>query len=193
MPPAVRSLLKAYLLPAFLYYLMIAKMRNWGAAGWGPRYLLPWLPILFLAAGTIAYQLWNQSGVRRALLVSLCVVALLLSIPTLLVDHSHAELQPPGVFSTASAYPIPHIAVWENLLIGLHGQPLPARADLGTDEVSKLSTVFPDLLIGRVYQVLAVRSKAAALIVLLFYLSALGFIAYLLWSSVQRQESLTLS
>jgi hypothetical protein len=190
-PSGVRSLLQAYLLPALLYYLMIAKMRNWGAAGWGPRYLLPWLPILFLAAGAIAYRVWNQSGVRRVLLVSLCVLALLLSVPSLLVDHSHAVLLSPDAFSGTAAYPLPHIAVWENLLQGLHGQPLPARADLGTDEVSKLSTVFPDLLIGRVYQVLAGRSKAAADVVVLLYVCALGFITYLLWSSVQRREALT--
>jgi hypothetical protein len=191
MPDVVRALLKAFLPAAFLYYLLMSKLLNWGAAGWGPRYLLPVLPILFLGAGAIAYQLWSQSGVRRLLPVSLCSIALLLSIATLLVDHSHAVLQNPEAFSGTTAYPIPHIAVWENLFTGLRGQALETRPDLGADEVSKLSTVFPDLLVARVYHVLVVRSKAAAEALLLLYVCTLGCTAYLLWSSVNQREALS--
>lgn len=190
MPAVVKSLLRAYLLAVFLYYLLIAKMLNWGAAGWGPRYLLPVLPILFLGAGAVAYELWFQSRVRRLLLTGLCSIALVLSIPTLLVDYSNAALQYPDPFSETTPYPIQHVAVWKNLLTGLHGRPLQARPNVGTAEESKLLMVFPDLLAMRVYAVVAERSKAAAEILLLLYVSAVGYVACLLWFTVGKREAL---
>jgi hypothetical protein len=191
MPAVVKPLLRAYLLPVFLYYLLIAKMLNWGAAGWGPRYLLPMLPILFLVAGAIAYELWSQSRVRRFLLIGLCSIALVLSTPTLLVDYSNAALQYPDPFSETTSYPIQHIAVWKNLLTGIQGRPLQARPNVGTAEESKLLMVFPDLLVMRVYAVVAERSKAAAEILLLLYISTVGYVVYLLWFKVGRREALT--
>jgi hypothetical protein len=190
MPSVVKSLLKAYLLPAFLYYLLIAKMLNWGAAGWGPRYLIPVLPILFLGAGAVAYELWSQPGVRRLLLVGLCLIGLVLSIPTLLVDYSNAVLQYPDPFSETTAYPIEHIAVWKELLTTLHGQAPQVRPNVGTAEESKLLMVFPDLLVMRIYTVLAERSKAIAEILLLLYVGAVGYVTYLLWLTGKR-EALT--
>ena len=191
MPTGLKSLLKAYLPPVFFYYLMIAKMLNWGAAGWGPRYLLPVLPILFLGTAAVAYQLWIESQAQRLLVVSLCSIALLLSLPTLLVDYSNATLQYPDAFSLTTPYPVQHIAVWKNLLAGLRGRPVQARANVGTDEESKLLMAFPDLLVTRAHQVLAGRSTVAARILVGLYVGALGCIAYLLWISVSRAEELT--
>ncbi len=188
-PNVLRSLLKAYLPSVVFYYLMVAKLRNWNAAGWGPRYLLPILPILFLGAGAIAHQLWSQSRVQRFLVGALCLLALLLSIPTLLVDHSNAVLQYPDAFSGTTAYPIQHLAVWKTLLTAVHGRPLPVRPNVGSNEESKLLTVFPDLLVMRAYQVLAERSYAAARILLLLYVGCLGSITYLLWSAVRNREA----
>lgn len=190
MPVVVTSLLRAYLFPVFLYYLMIAKMHNWGAAGWGPRYLLPVLPILFLGAGAIAYQLWCESRARRRMLITLCSIAFLLSIPTLLVDYSNAVLLYPDAFSGTTPYPVQHIAVWKNLVIGLQGRPQQVRPNVGTAEDSKLLMVFPDLLVMRVFEVVAERSKVGAEIFLLLYVSALGYVAYLLWCVAGRRETL---
>lgn len=191
-PAGIKSLLSAYLPSVFLYYLMIAKLLNWGAAGWGPRYLLPVLPVLFLGAGAIAHELRFHSRARRLLLVSLCFIALLLSIPTLLVNYSNAVLQYPDGFSGTTPYPIQQIAAWKNLLAGLHGQTVQARPGSGTDDVSRLSIVFPDLIVTRAYQGLAGRSKAAAELLLLLYFIALGCTAYLLWSSVSEFPKKTL-
>jgi hypothetical protein len=191
MPAIVKSLLKAYLFPVFLYYLLIAKMLNWGAAGWGPRYLVPVLPILFLGAGAIACELWSQSRVRHLLLVGLCSIGLALSVPTLLVDYSNAVLQYPDPFSETTLYPIEHIAVWKSLLTTLKGRPPQVRPNVGTAEESKLLMVFPDLLVMRVYTVLAERSKAIAEVLLLLYVGAIGYVTYLLWYIVGKREALT--
>ena len=191
MPAIVKSLLKAYLLPVFLYYLLIAKMLNWGAAGWGPRYLLPVLPILFLGAGAIAYELWFQSRARRLLLVALCSIGLVLSTPTLLLDYSNAVLQYPDPFSMTTPYPVEHIAVWKNLLTTLHGETPQVRPNVGTAEESKLLMVFPDLLVMRIYAVLSERSKTLAEILLLLYLGAVAIVTYLLLFTVGKREAST--
>ena len=190
MPAGVKALLEAYLPSTVLYYLMISKLHNWGAAGWGPRYLIPVLPILFLGAGPIAHRLWLESRIQRFLLVSLCVIAFLLSLPTLLVNHSNASLQYPDAFDRTAPYPIQQIAVWKNLLAGFQGQTVQARPNLGTDEMSRLAIVFPDLLIMRAYKVLAGRSKLGAQVLLLIYLSLLGCTAYLVWFSLAGVHSL---
>jgi hypothetical protein len=181
-PPVVKSLLTAFLPAVFLYYLTIARLRNWGAAGWGPRYLLPVLPILFLGAASIAFQLWSQSRAQRFFLAALCSIGFLVSIPTLLVDYSNAVLQYHDAFSGTTLHPVQHIAVWKNLNAELHGRPVPVRANVGSEEESKLLTVFPDLLVMRVHQVVANHSKPAAALLLLLYLTALGCTAYLLGS-----------
>jgi hypothetical protein len=190
MPAVVKSLLRAYLLPVFLYYLLIAKMLNWGAAGWGPRYLLPMFPVLFLAVAAIAYRLWSQSRIQRLLLIGLCSIALVLSTPTLLVDYSNAALQYPDPFSETTLYPIQYVAVWKTLLNGLQGRPLQARPNVGTPEESKLLMVFPDMLAMRIHAVVEERSKTAAQILLLLYVSALGYVACLLWFTVDTRETL---
>ena len=46
----LRQLLSIYGAAAACYVLLISKMANWGAFGWGPRYLMPVLPLMFLAA-----------------------------------------------------------------------------------------------------------------------------------------------
>jgi hypothetical protein len=186
LPPAIKSLLTAFLPGAFLYYLMIARLRNWGAAGWGPRYLLPVLPILFLGVAAIAYRLWFQSRMQRLLLITLCCAGFLLSVPTLLVNYSNAVLQSPDAFNGATPYPVQHIAVWKTLNAQLHGRPVKIRADAGSEEEVKLLAAFPDLLVMRLHQVLAGRSKPAAGLLLVFYLAALGCAVFLLWSQCRN-------
>jgi hypothetical protein len=192
LPPAAALLLKAYFPSVFLYYLMIARMSNWGAAGLGPRYLLPVLPILFLGVGAIGYRMWGQSRIQRFALASLCFVSLTLSIPMLLVNHSNSVLrQYPDALTGTTLYPIQHIAVWRDLLNGLRGRPLQTRSNVGTDEETKLLAVFPDMLIMRVHQIVKGHSKIAGETLLLLYLCALSSTIYLIWRSVRGSEELT--
>ena len=59
LPADQRILLIWYGGGAFAYTLLIAKMVNWGAFGWGPRYLLPVLPVVFFAAATAIQYLFH--------------------------------------------------------------------------------------------------------------------------------------
>ena len=57
-----------------------------GGWNWGPRYLLPLIPLLVLSAGV-----WVQatpSRFRRGALLAVCALGVLLNAPAILVDHS---------------------------------------------------------------------------------------------------------
>lgn len=57
-----------------------------GGWNWGPRYMLPLLPLLLLTAGYWVHV--RPSTARRTWFVILSVLTLLLNVPALLVDHS---------------------------------------------------------------------------------------------------------
>lgn len=71
------------LIPTFFF----ARYDLWtGGWNWGPRYLLPLVPLLVLTAGV-----WVQakpSRFRRSALIAVCVLGLVLNVPAVLVDHS---------------------------------------------------------------------------------------------------------
>ena len=57
-----------------------------GGWNWGPRYLLPLVPLLVLTAGV-----WVQakpSRFRRGALIAVCALGVILNVPAVLVDHS---------------------------------------------------------------------------------------------------------
>jgi hypothetical protein len=76
----------------FLSFMVVtlgfyARYNFWtGGWNWGPRYLLPLLPFLLLAAGDWVHA--HPTRRRRSLLIGLCALTLVLNLPALLVDQS---------------------------------------------------------------------------------------------------------
>ncbi len=67
--------------------LFFAVYEFWtGGWNWGPRYIMPVLPLLVLATGEWVYV--NPTRLRRGILVALCVIGFVLNLPAVLVDHS---------------------------------------------------------------------------------------------------------
>ena len=67
--------------------LFFARYDLWtGGWNWGPRYLLPLLPLLVLSAGVWVQV--NPSRFRRSALLAVCALGVLLNTPAVLVDHS---------------------------------------------------------------------------------------------------------
>jgi len=67
--------------------LFFAVYEYWtGGWNWGPRYILPVLPLLVLTAGEWVYV--KPTRLRKTILVGLCVIGFVLNIPAVLVDHS---------------------------------------------------------------------------------------------------------
>jgi hypothetical protein len=67
--------------------LFFARYDLWtGGWNWGPRYLLPLVPLLVLTAGVWVQV--NPSRFRRAALLAACLLGFVLNVPAVLVDHS---------------------------------------------------------------------------------------------------------
>ena len=57
-----------------------------GGWNWGPRYLLPIVPLLILAAGAWVHV--KPTGRRRAIVIGLIAIGVAVNLPAVLVDHS---------------------------------------------------------------------------------------------------------
>lgn len=57
-----------------------------GGWNWGPRYILPVAPLLILAAGEWVHV--KPTSLRRAVIIVLCVIGVVLNLPAALVDQS---------------------------------------------------------------------------------------------------------
>ncbi len=67
--------------------LFFAVYEYWtGGWNWGPRYIMPVLPLLVLAAGEWVHV--HPTLLRKTVLVMLCLMGFLLNLPAVLVDHS---------------------------------------------------------------------------------------------------------
>ncbi len=76
-----------YALTFIIEVLFFGAYEFWtGGWNWGPRYLLPVLPLLILAAG--AWLQAHPSRLRRSLLVAVCLIGFFINLPAVLVDHS---------------------------------------------------------------------------------------------------------
>lgn len=139
-----------------LYALLIASLENWGAFGWGPRYLLPVVPVLYVAAVAMGVELWAR---RRAVVAALVGVSLALSVPPLLVNWSLASATGDRTVEPTESLPRQQLAVWSGLARGVRGEPLALAPELLTDPDRAQGARFPDLWLVR----LAERSRSGAL------------------------------
>jgi hypothetical protein len=141
-----RTLLVCYGAGAFAYTLLIAKMANWGAFGWGPRYLVPILPIVFVAAATAIQYLWRSS---RPLVVAIASLSAILSLPPAIVNWHLATTTFDGAADPDAGGPYQQLAGWRALAWGIAGTPLPVSTEAAGDPVRATTGVFPDLLLAR--------------------------------------------
>jgi hypothetical protein len=154
-PRADRRLLAAIGGGAVLYVLFIARLKNWGGAfGWGPRYLIPIVPVVYYGAALAFVALWDR---WRRWLVCAMVACVIATGPALLVNWSLAIVVFPQALDQDAAGPFQHVAVWRAFADGLRGQPLPLPANLMDDAERRVGARFPDLWLARVME----RSRAA--------------------------------
>lgn len=140
--PAI-CLAGSYLVGSMLYVLVIAKLNNWDSFGWGPRYLVPILPVLFFTAGTAIVALWRR---YKTPLQALLALSFALNAVPVLVNWHLATTEYPGAMNAMAPLPRQHMAVWNGLIRGLRGLPLPAGHEIASDPVHRMATQFPDLL-----------------------------------------------
>jgi hypothetical protein len=141
-PRPAREVTLWYGLSAVFYSLMIAKMGNWGTFGWGPRYLVPILPVLYLPVGIGLLVLWERYKRPLILLVSLSVA---LNAAPVLVNWHLATSESPQAIDPRAPLPRQHLSTWKGLLLGLRGRPLPTPRGIMDDPIRSASARFPDL------------------------------------------------
>jgi hypothetical protein len=147
LPLYQRALLTAYGAAACAYGLLIAKMANWGAFGWGPRYLVPILPIVFFAAAVVVRELYQP---LKPLVIALAIFSFVLTVPPAIVNWHLATTTYDGATDPDAPYPYQQIAGWRAMVAGLEGTSLPIAEDAAADAARATTGDFPDLLVARV-------------------------------------------
>jgi len=142
-----RELLAVYGAASAGYVLLISKMANWGAFGWGPRYLLPVLPVMFFAAACGLMWLWQRA---RPLAVAVVIVSALLTVPPALVNWHLATTSFPYADRPEAPGPYQQRGAWAALFLGLRGHTLPIPANAAGDSLRSTTGDFPDLFLWRV-------------------------------------------
>lgn len=179
-PGPVRQMTCCYGLSTVPYVLLISKMTNWGAFGWGPRYLVPILPILFLPVGFTLMALWEA---YKKPLIALIFLSVALNAAPVLVNWHLASTEAPQATDLYATLPRQHMAVWNGVLLGLRGQPLPAPPEILNDPIRSAGARFPDLWTVRLME----RSRSGFLVGLAVSLLLLCPGLWSLWQLVSRQ------
>ncbi|HYT66685.1 MAG TPA: hypothetical protein VEL51_09720 [Vicinamibacterales bacterium] len=162
-----RVVIAAYTLAAAAYILLISKMAAWGVFGWGPRYLVPILPIVFLAA---CFTALSSRGTARVFIGVAAVLSAVLTLPTAVVNWHLATTTWPEAMNPDATMPYQQIAGWKALAGGLAGRSLPVPDDIKQDRLRTTTAAFPDLLLAR----LARQSRSGALAAATILMVALG-------------------
>jgi hypothetical protein len=131
MPLVVRQLVMAFFPGAIAYILLVSKLNIWwGSTGWGPRYLVAVLPILFLPVAASLVVLWGRHKWALAALVGLSVAV---NVAPALVNDGLVVLAYPQGNRHDSKLPYQQIAVWSATWHSLRGQSLPIDDDFYFD------------------------------------------------------------
>jgi len=111
--------------------LFFAVYEFWtGGWNWGPRYIMPLLPLLVLTAGEWVHV--HPTHLRKTILVALCIIGFVLNLPAVLVDHSRylvsfGERDPQHYLDRSILNPAdsPLVQQWPTVLemAGLYTQP----------------------------------------------------------------------
>lgn len=140
--PRQRALLAAMLLGLSLYVWMVIRMQQWGAFGWGPRCLLPCLPIVFLIVGPCLLEIGRRSRLTAVIIVT---AAIAFNVAPAVVDWHAMESRYASTQLQDTNAPYVIEDIWSGFFKGVRGEPLNLHhADTSLAE-SDSEGRFPDL------------------------------------------------
>lgn len=157
-----RKLIACYSAGSLAYTCLIASMANRGGFGWGPRYLVPVLPVIFVMA---MIALRHLSADFRPLVRVVIGVSALLTLPPAIVNWHLATTTFDGAVDPHTPRPAQQVAGWRALAWGLQGKPLPVSKASSGDPFRANTGVFPDLLVARVAQHSQAGMAVSALVI----------------------------
>ncbi|MBC8134639.1 MAG: hypothetical protein H8F28_01975 [Fibrella sp.] len=157
--PSVLRLITVFFLPgALLYVLFLSRLSFWNDLGWGPRYLVPVLPIFYTGAALPILVLleceWDRRPWSRYPFLALMIISFGICLAPVMVNWDLLDtMKYPYIVNPNHSYPEQQMAVWESLYRGMFfGERLPAPDDISTDAIRDTGRDFPDLWVFRLLQ-----------------------------------------
>lgn len=172
-PLEIRQAVESFLVGAVCYVLLIGAMRNWGAFGWGPRYLVPFLPVLYLPVAV------GVMRVSSSISVPLVALSVLLGTAPVIGNWQLSSAITPNSGEFWIGVPAQQVGLWKLIAAGLRGETKSAPKSEDRPGVGQ----FPDLMLMRI----AERSTPAAISAALCGLLGVSFLVFLggyLWRRV---------
>ena len=112
--PTLRQITNCLLLGAIGYLCVVSKLIAWdGSMGWGPRYVVPVLPILFLAS--IGPLLWLCEHRRNIAAIFIIACVTISTVPAM-VDWVQISINDNRATHGGARMPYQQIAVWRALI-----------------------------------------------------------------------------
>jgi hypothetical protein len=143
LPVFARSLLMAMLTGSLLHTLLIACLAGWyGGWGWGDRYMLPLIPVFWVAASCAAIYAWPK---LRSLSLGLMAASVLVNLPLAFINGHLLITEGFNARKGNANLPYAIMDAWHFFLDGLRGRQMPGSAEEMADPVRRLATQFPDL------------------------------------------------
>jgi hypothetical protein len=148
--PRARLALGALLIGVAAYTLLIAGLKQWAKVEWGPRYLVPVLPVIAVSAGAAAYRLWKTRW--RPLVAALAVVSIVPSAAAGVVNYSYVMTDFPGASDPLASTPKQITGSYRALLGGLRGDVPMAPDKIRADPERAAGLRIPDYWTVRLWE-----------------------------------------
>lgn len=150
LPKNLRSVAIAFLIGAAAYAFVISGLRQWTKPTWGPRYLVPIIPIVALHAAIAGNWLWQTR--RRPAIILPAALSLAFTIPAGVVNYSYVVTDYPGASAALATSPRQIIGSYDAFWRGLSGGEPRGPSAVLDDPERAAGLRFPDLWLARLYE-----------------------------------------
>jgi hypothetical protein len=105
LPDTLHSYVLAWGLPLGSYILAVGSVQNWGAFGWGPRYLVPTLPLVWVPVAVVGARAMTGSSAMRLATITLLGLSIALAGLATLTNWDAVAATGSDVVAKSTAYP----------------------------------------------------------------------------------------
>jgi hypothetical protein len=177
-----RTILLAFTVSVAGYLAMIGSIKNWpGIFAYGPRYLLPVLPIIFIGVAAVFEGLWEKN---KKVLMGLAIVSFLINFPAMISNWYLSTLICAPAMQPEELRPMQILSDWKCLMMSLIGRPL-THLDGVSDSAA---SGFPDIWTVRLME-LSLGGKVVGVFCLLFLIVVCLYSVWGAWKTMQRLEN----
>lgn len=103
--PVARMYMAVWALPVLGYVLAVGSVDNWGAFGWGPRYFVPIIPVLWVAAACAGHEVLRDRSTPAVVWSVVIGVSVLLAVVPTVTNWDAVSSLDGSVTSTRTDYP----------------------------------------------------------------------------------------